>query len=220
MAVLGIDTSGRRAGAALLGRGGEVLACAAPATGSHSASLAPGIAGLLRDAGLAPAEVELVGVARGPGSYTGLRVGIVTAKAFGRAVGATVLGVPTLEVMAAQAPEDAPRVLVVLRAYKRRVLVARFRRDVDGKLELVEEAGLLQAESVPRGEPEAVLVTDAADLLAGLLGCDREVRVDEPLAAAVARHAMRRASAGTPDETASLTPVYLLPPSVTLPGAR
>jgi tRNA threonylcarbamoyladenosine biosynthesis protein TsaB len=64
-------------------------------------SLAPAINSLLQQVGWKPADVELVAVTVGPGSFTGLRVGVTTAKTFAYAVGAEVLGIDTLETIAA-----------------------------------------------------------------------------------------------------------------------
>jgi tRNA threonylcarbamoyladenosine biosynthesis protein TsaB len=64
-------------------------------------SLAPAIHSLLQQVGWKPADVELVAVTVGPGSFTGLRVGVTAAKTFAYAVGADVLGIDTLETIAA-----------------------------------------------------------------------------------------------------------------------
>jgi tRNA threonylcarbamoyladenosine biosynthesis protein TsaB len=64
-------------------------------------SLAPAIRSLLQQVGWQPAEVQLVAVTVGPGSFTGLRVGVTTAKTFAYAVGAEILGIDTLETIAA-----------------------------------------------------------------------------------------------------------------------
>ena len=62
-----------------------------------------------------PRDVQRVAVTVGPGSFTGLRVGVTTAKTFAYAVGAAVIGIDTLEVIAAQAPDEAARVAVAAR---------------------------------------------------------------------------------------------------------
>jgi tRNA threonylcarbamoyladenosine biosynthesis protein TsaB len=64
-------------------------------------SLAPAIISLLRQVGWRPADVQLVAVTVGPGSFTGLRVGLTTAKTFAYAVGAEIIGIDTLETIAA-----------------------------------------------------------------------------------------------------------------------
>jgi len=90
-------------------------------------SFAPALAQLLRDVGWKPKDVQLVAVATGPGSFTGLRVGVTAAKVFAFAVKAEVVAVDTLEVIAAQVPPgnhssimavvDAQREELFLRSY-------------------------------------------------------------------------------------------------------
>ncbi|HEY2827315.1 MAG TPA: tRNA (adenosine(37)-N6)-threonylcarbamoyltransferase complex dimerization subunit type 1 TsaB, partial [Pirellulales bacterium] len=92
-------------------------------------SLAPGIAALLQNAGWQPKQVQLVAVAVGPGSFTGLRVGISTAKLFAYAIGAEVMGVNTLEVIAAQAPAEISALWAVLDAQRAQVFAGRFQRE-------------------------------------------------------------------------------------------
>lgn len=66
----------------------------------HTESLAPGLRELLREAGLAPRDVDRVVVDRGPGLFTGLRVGIATAIGLSLATGADLVGVTSLELLA------------------------------------------------------------------------------------------------------------------------
>ncbi len=70
--------------------------------------------------------MKLVAVAVGPGSFTGLRVGVTTVKLFAYAVGAEVLGINTLEVIAAQAPDEIGDVWAVLDALRGEIIAAYF----------------------------------------------------------------------------------------------
>src|SRR5207244_6486498 len=94
----------------------------------HARDLAPAVAGLLEEHSWNPADVDAVVVSRGPGSYTGLRVGIMSAKAFAYATGCALLAVDTFPVIAAQAPADADPLDVIADAQQQKVYLQRFER--------------------------------------------------------------------------------------------
>ena len=104
MRILAIETSGRLGSVALLdtesGEPGSVLEGATPEGQRTAQSLLPTMQELLRQRGWRPGEIELVCVTTGPGSFTGLRIGIVTAKTFAYATGAKLVGVHTLAAIA------------------------------------------------------------------------------------------------------------------------
>ncbi|MGH7138157.1 MAG: tRNA (adenosine(37)-N6)-threonylcarbamoyltransferase complex dimerization subunit type 1 TsaB, partial [Pirellulales bacterium] len=128
MRILAIETSGAMQSVAALD-GGDLLAELPLDRSQRGArSLAPTLAQLLRQVAWKPCEVELVAVAVGPGSFTSLRVGVTTAKAFAYAVSARVLGIGTLEIIAAQATEAAAggQVAVAVDAQRGDVYAARY----------------------------------------------------------------------------------------------
>ena len=88
--------------------------------------LAPALQQLLAEADWSPKSVELVAVAVGPGSFTGLRIGVTTAKTFAYAVGAEVIGVNTLDALAAQAPPSAAPLWTMLDAQRQELFAAKF----------------------------------------------------------------------------------------------
>jgi tRNA threonylcarbamoyladenosine biosynthesis protein TsaB len=95
----------------------------------HARDLAPAVADLLGAEGWRPRDVDAVIVSRGPGSYTGLRVGVMAAKAFAYATGAALVAVETFEAIAAQAPPDVLAVDVVADAQQGKVYAQHFRRE-------------------------------------------------------------------------------------------
>ena len=117
-AILGFDCSTPATAVALVrGRGEPQRARHDPAPGerpAHAAQLLPLCNRLLERAGLRFADLDRVAVGLGPGRFTGLRIAIATARGLAHAGGAGLVGVPTLEVLAAGAA--APAVLAVLDA--------------------------------------------------------------------------------------------------------
>jgi tRNA threonylcarbamoyladenosine biosynthesis protein TsaB len=122
-----LETSGR-GGRVGLAVGGKLVRSADldPAR-RHNRDLAPTAAGLLAAEGLGPKDLFGVMVSVGPGSYTGLRVGVMSAKALAYATGCRLVAVPTFHPIAEQSAADA--VDVIADALQGLVYAQRFRRD-------------------------------------------------------------------------------------------
>lgn len=102
--VLGIDTSGAAGGVALLERDGDGLIERMLAPGLRgSRALMPAVDLLLREAGARRGDLAAVGVATGPGTFTGLRIGLSTAKGLALGLGLPLYGVSSLEALADEA---------------------------------------------------------------------------------------------------------------------
>lgn len=97
----------------------------------HGEQLAPLIAGVLADAGADRTELTAVAVGAGPGPFTGLRVGLVTARTLGYALGISVHGICTLDILAAQAVAEgvAEEFVVATDARRKEVYVAGYTAD-------------------------------------------------------------------------------------------
>ncbi len=107
-------------------------------TGRHGRELIPRIGDLLRQAGLTVLDLKVVAVGLGPGSYTGLRIGLTAARTLAYAAGATLLGLDSLEGWARTAPPEAVRVHVVADAQRDDVYAADFvRSSPDQPLQLL-----------------------------------------------------------------------------------
>jgi tRNA threonylcarbamoyladenosine biosynthesis protein TsaB len=96
----------------------------------HNRDLAPAVAALLQHAGWLPGEIDGVIVSRGPGSYTGLRVGIMSAKAFAYAAGCRLIPVDTFRCVARQAPLEIGLLDVIADAQQGHVYSQTFAREL------------------------------------------------------------------------------------------
>src|SRR5689334_17690430 len=119
--VLLIETSGRAAHVGLAEDGMVVGSRLLSEARRHARDLAPAVAEMLRAAGSQPSHVSHVIVGLGPGSYTGLRVGLMSAKTFSYATKAALIGVPTFETLAALALTEVEDVMVVADAQQNRL---------------------------------------------------------------------------------------------------
>lgn len=95
----------------------------------HARDLAPTLRSLLTDEGWPPASITHLAVDIGPGSYTGLRVGIVTVKMFAYATGAKVVGVDSMTLLAIGSPQTARSIHTIVDAQQNQVYACPFRRD-------------------------------------------------------------------------------------------
>ena len=135
MIVLGLDTATASTSVALQGQNG--LATEArddPDEGArprHATALLPLAAGLLDEAGLAWRELDLIAVGTGPGTFTGLRIGIATARALAQGAGVRLVGISSLRALAEAARETAADrpVAAVIDARRGELFVAGFAGD-------------------------------------------------------------------------------------------
>jgi tRNA threonylcarbamoyladenosine biosynthesis protein TsaB len=121
-----IESSGR-VGRLGLARGGAVAReVTLDASRRHARDLAAAAGGLLAADGLSPRDLTGVMVGVGPGSYTGLRVGVMSAKALAYATGCRLVAVPTFTAVAEQVPVGAGQVWVIADALQGMIYVERF----------------------------------------------------------------------------------------------
>ncbi len=113
---LAIETSTRR-GSITLGRGDRLLqSVRLSEQRRHAVELMPAIDALCKEHGLGPGQIGEIHVSIGPGSFTGLRISVTVAKTLSYVSGAKLVAVPTLRVVAANAPAGTVRVAVMLNA--------------------------------------------------------------------------------------------------------
>src|SRR5262249_5318634 len=92
----------------------------------HARDLAPAVAELLAHERWKPRDMDGVLVSRGPGSYTGLRVGVMSAKTFAYATGCALVALETFAVIASQAPAEIKQLTVLADAQQDKVYIQNF----------------------------------------------------------------------------------------------
>ena len=215
MLILAFDTSGFAGSVALLD-GPQVLAQRQLDTARRSAqTLAPAIAELLAGQGLKPREVGLVATTVGPGSFTGLRVGVTTAKAWAYAAECSVIGLSTLAAIAYQVPAEmrltAMEIHAVLDAQRKELYLGRF---AAGGERLADDR-IVAADGWLAGLAAGTIVTGSgltrlADRLpAGVTATPLELW--EPQAVTIGQLAWDEYQRGRSDDFWKLAPVYLRP---------
>lgn len=129
MLILALETSGFGGSIALLDDERVLGERILDAQRRHAQTLVPEIRSLLQEHNRRSAECELIAVSTGPGSFTGLRVGITCAKTMAYATGAKVAAVPTFPCLAAGCPDDVDCVQVIMNAQRQELFVGRFQRE-------------------------------------------------------------------------------------------
>lgn len=229
MLVLAFDTSGFAGSVAVL-EGPVALAEITLDSDRRSAqTLAPAIFELLRSRAIAPGAIGLVATTVGPGSFTGLRVGVTTAKTFAYAVRAEVIGVSTLEAIAAELlPKQvghAREIHAVLDAQRKELFVGRFQAEaIDddspdrcGRLLLSRaEPDVIMSEEnwLAALTPDAIVTGTGLKRLLSRLPATITVATGEqwqPRAATVGKLALSHYARGQRDDLWTLAPVYLRP---------
>lgn len=223
MLTLTIETATQDESVAVVAHG-ELLAERTTRAGRGRADeLTESVADVLSSSSLALAGLDAIAVSIGPGRFTGLRVGLATAKGLSAATGVPILPVPTLEALAASAPPDDLRdgavVCAMLDARRGEVYSALFRLGAMTVRLLPDVAAAPAAAAAlaveASGGSPVVFVGTGASLYSkeiaksvGVRGRFPSLPTETPGPIAMARIAERQAASG-PVDLASLTPVYL-----------
>jgi tRNA threonylcarbamoyladenosine biosynthesis protein TsaB len=247
MLLLALDTT-TAAGSIALWRDGLIEERAGDAARSHAERLPADVVALLAAHGLSPRDVERYAVAAGPGSFTGLRIGIATVQGLALVGDRLVHAAGTLELLAhdaARAPDAEAGTTIVgwMEAYRGEVFAARYRvrraapwADGDAAGQRVRGAAVLeeldpptvslpdplaQAWRVQNGDHVIVIGDGAARtdaLLAETFGAGAARRAPQPLAGTLAALAARQAVPATRPH--AVVPIYVRRPDVELTRER
>jgi len=184
---------------------------------THSERLMPAIDRILRETSVALENVQGIALALGPGSFTGLRIGVSTVKGLGYALNVPVAGVPTLDALAQNLRFASHPVCPVLDARKKEVYAAIFRGDGEGGLHKMDTDWLLSPEDLcSRIHEKTIFLGNGlkiyGETLRGRLGPHALFAPPElslPRAVNVARLALEKFQKGLTLDLFSFTPVYL-----------
>ena len=167
MKILALETSAKAASVAVT-EDGKLLCSAYQCTGlTHSRTVMPMVEAMLKNADLTTADIDAVAVAAGPGSFTGIRIGVAAAKGLAFALDKPVCGVSTLEAMARNVAWWDGTVVCAMDARRHQVYNAVFAAK-DGQLTRIapdRAIGLAElAEELKTDECRKIIVGDGAEL--------------------------------------------------------
>jgi tRNA threonylcarbamoyladenosine biosynthesis protein TsaB len=215
---LGIDTATRRASVALAPAGSVRLL--QPGRG-HAPELLEAIDALLASAGAGPKDLAGIAVALGPGSFTGVRVGLATAKGLGYSLGIPVDGLSSLELLAraASAPPGS-LVCAAIEAGRGEVYAARFRVTGEGVERLSEDAALAPARLIEALDGRVLVAGDGAARVVAAAPDRLTEAPPRPLAPILATWASHRLAEGAPYHPGGPLPNYVRPSDGTPPTPK
>jgi len=220
MRVLGIDTS-TKCGSLGIIDGTEVVAeyLIFPVD-THSTHLMPALQALIKSAKMDVADIDAFAVSLGPGSFTGLRVGLSTAKGFALATAKPVTGIPTLDALAHNLFSAPHLICPLLDARKGEVYAALYEAEGVGSLKRLTPYQALTPNRLPEIVPqhETIFLGNAVCLCReqlmerlGRKALFAPPHLGFPRGSAVAELGLHRLEAGHQDDVASLVPMYVRP---------
>lgn len=198
----------------------EVRASAkTPMKHGHATALVPMIDAVMKQAGVALADISEIAVGNGPGGFTGLRIALATARGLGLALGKPVLGISSFQAAAAQLPPDARQglggdILVLIDSRREEPYVAR----LDADLQFRTAPHFMTMEEIAAdiaADPPALVTGDGIDLWHGAWPATTK---RQP-AAADALSILSLAADAAGSYAAKPVPLYLRPADVSQPKA-
>jgi len=221
--LLAIDTATHLASVALYDQAnGRVLGEESwHSASNHTVELMPRLVRMIGQQGASPADLSGLAVSLGPGSFTGLRIGLGLAKGLALARKLPIVGVPTLDVVIQPHRHQRLPIWAVLQAGRGRICAGYYERrrgkwdrrepyrltTLEALCELVEEPVLFCGEL---SAPEAELIRQRLDLVATVATPAHSLR----RAAYLAELAWQRLARGDTDDAANLSPIYLHHPQI------
>jgi tRNA threonylcarbamoyladenosine biosynthesis protein TsaB len=219
MYILGIETSTTTGSVAVVSEDSVIAQYSLNIEVTHSERLMSTVDRVLKDTGLNVAELGGFAVAIGPGSFTGLRIGLAAVKGLALVTGKPVAAVPTLKALAWNVPYSAATVCPLLDARKKEVYAATYRFEGAGMVQVMAEAvislsllsGRITGTTLFTGEASHLFREDIVKLF-GDRALFAPVASLLPSAATVAGIGLGMIKSGKKTDVDSLTPMYIRRP--------
>jgi tRNA threonylcarbamoyl adenosine modification protein YeaZ len=220
---LTIDTSSNTASVALSHKGEPLASLTWKTAQNHTMELLPNLLCLLQQAKVDISSIEAIIVAKGPGSFNGLRVGISTAKGLASALNIPLLGVKTLEAEAHPFAFTGLPLRPVHKAGREEIATALYQQK-DNEWQCLEEEKLTTVKTLCRRIKRKTLFCgeippDIMNEIQQTLGKRAIISQGNSLsrASSLATLGWRKLSRGEQDDPVTLQPLYLRPPHITKP---
>jgi tRNA threonylcarbamoyladenosine biosynthesis protein TsaB len=216
MRILGIETSTMAGSVAILADERVIAEHTLHSRVTHTERLLAAIDYMLQDATLRIDEIDAIAVSIGPGSFTGLRIGVTTAKSLAYSLHKPVIGIPSLDALAAHCLFTEHMICPLLDARKREVYAALY-RNTGGQINRLSDYMVIAPEFLFQQIPEPVLVLGDGvsryrQVIESMLG-ERALFADAahntPRASLVAQLGYKRLMDGEQDDCFMLTPLYV-----------
>jgi tRNA threonylcarbamoyladenosine biosynthesis protein TsaB len=219
MHILGIETSTTTGSVAVVSEDGVICQYSLNIEVTHSERLMSTVDRVLKDTGLTIADMDGYAVAIGPGSFTGLRIGLAAVKGLALVTGKPVAAVPTLQALAWNLPFAVYPVCPMLDARKKEVYAATYRFDGTTLVRVMAEAVLSLSRLSERISEKTIFTGEASHLfreeIANLFGeraMFAPVPAMLPSAATVAEIGRGMIKSGKQADLDSMTPMYIRRP--------
>lgn len=216
MILLALETSTMLGGVAIMKDNTLIAESRANVKITHSERVLGEIDHVLKRSGLTLDDIDVFGISIGPGSFTGLRVGLSTIKGLVYATGKKLVTVTTLEALAWNVPFSAYNVCPLLDARKKQVYAAVFKWSGNGFVRVLDEQAIAIADLLSLIDGPAVFLGDAMslyrDIISEKMGANAFFAPPQkavPFPSNVAYLCMDKALKGEFDDTVGLSPLYL-----------
>ena len=216
MKILALDTATKVGSVAIMEDDNVLAESTLNADITHSETLLPSINDMLKETALSMTDMDLFALTLGPGSFTGIRIGVSTIKGFAFALNRPVVGVSTLEALAYNFSSSPLKITPILDARRGEVYTATFRWEGDRMLRLSEDRAVPPEKMLEEIDEETLFAGDGlekyGDMIKSRLGTlANEATKPQGLirASSIATLGLERYEKGETLDIATLTPLYL-----------